>query len=300
MKTTLPKESQSHREIIEQIAQIIKDVGKNKISHIILFGSFARGTWQNELKEESDGRLLHYISDYDILVITKEHNAGNGSRAVNLVSKINERIEKKGLDKKHPASIIIEPLTTVNTNLKQGQYFFIDIKKEGILLYKDEEAEDLKEAKELTNQEKKEIAQKYFGIWIEKAGEFLETVKLKLEKDNLEQVSLNLSAFLLHQATECLYQCSHLVFTNYSPKLHDLERLEKPLVYFSKKFLNVFPKNTIDEKDNFDLLKRAYVEARYNENYSIAKEQLEYLTSRVELLDKVVREVCLEKIKSLV
>ena len=296
MKTTLPKESQSHREIIEQIAQIIKDVGKQKISHIILFGSFARGTWQNELKEESDGRLLHYISDYDILVITKEHNAGNGSRAVNLASKINERIEKKGLDKKHPTSIIIEPLTTVNNNLQKGQYFFIDIKKEGILLYQDEMAEDLKEAKELSDAEKREIAQKYFDIWIEKAGEFLETVKLKLEKDDLEQVSLNLSAFLLHQATECFYQCSHLVFTNYSPKLHDIEKLEKPLIYFSKKFLSVFPKNTIDEKDNFDLLKRAYVEARYNENYSIAKEQLEYLISRVELLDKVVKAVCLEKI----
>jgi len=32
MKTVLPKESKSHREIIEQIAGIIKDVGKKKIS----------------------------------------------------------------------------------------------------------------------------------------------------------------------------------------------------------------------------------------------------------------------------
>ena len=295
MKTTLPKESQSHREIIEQIAQIIKDVGKQKISHIILFGSFARGTWQNELKEESDGRLLHYISDYDILVITKEHNAGNGSRAVNLASKINERIEKKGLDKKHPTSIIIEPLTTVNNNLQKGQYFFIDIKKEGILLYQDEMAEDLKEAKELNDSEKREIAQKYFDIWIEKAEKFLKGSKFYFNEKDYNQ-----SAFLLHQATECFYQCSHLVFTNYSPKLHDIEKLEKPLIYFSKKFLSVFPKNTIDEKDNFDLLKRAYVEARYNENYSIAKEQLEYLISRVELLDKVVKAVCLEKIGGLI
>ncbi|MFT6319131.1 MAG: HEPN domain-containing protein/predicted nucleotidyltransferase [Granulosicoccus sp.] len=291
MKTTLPKESKSHQEIIEQIAQAIKDVGKQKISHIILFGSFARGTWQNELKEESDGRLLDYVSDYDLLVITKQHNAGTGSNAVNLENKINEKIEKRGLGKKHPASIIIEPLTTVNTNLKKGQYFFSDIKKEGILLYKDDDAKDLKEAKELSDLEKKEIAQKYFDYWIERAEGFFKGVNFYLkEKD------YRLAAFNLHQTAECLYQCTHLVFTNYSPKLHDLEKLEKPLVYFSKKFLSVFPKNTLHERENFDLLKRAYVEARYNENYSITKEQLEYLTDKVEGLDKVVKDVCLGKI----
>lgn len=293
MKTQLPKESQSHQGIIEKIAQSIKDVGKEKISHIILFGSFARGTWMNELKEESDGRLLNYVSDYDILVITKDHNAGSGSNAVNLTNKINEKIEKKGLDKKHPASIIIEPLATVNNNLKKGQYFFSDIKKEGILLYKDEEAEDLKEAKELTNLEKKEIAQKYFDVWTQKADDFLFGFN-----SYFGVKKYNLAAFSLHQASECLYQCIHLVFTNYSPKLHDLEKLNKPLVYFSKKFLDIFPKTTKEESDNFDLLKRAYVEARYNENYEITKEQLEYLLNKVEKLKLLVEEVCLEKIKS--
>jgi hypothetical protein len=52
----------------------------------------------------------------------------------------------------------------------------------------------------------------------------------------------------------------------------------------------------IEERENFDLLKRAYVEARYDDNYSITKEQLEYLTDKVEGLNKVVKDVCLEKI----
>jgi predicted nucleotidyltransferase len=51
MKDSLPKKSQSHQEIILEIAQTIKEVGKKKISHIILFGSFARGNWINELKK---------------------------------------------------------------------------------------------------------------------------------------------------------------------------------------------------------------------------------------------------------
>ncbi|MFT5703716.1 MAG: hypothetical protein ACI9TO_001091 [Rickettsiales bacterium] len=83
------------------------------------------------------------------MLITKKHNVATGSKAFNLINKINEKIEKKGLDKKHPASIIIEPIVVVNNNLKKGQYFFIDIKKEGILLCQDEEAEDLKDPKKL-------------------------------------------------------------------------------------------------------------------------------------------------------
>ncbi len=140
MKTQLPVKSKSHQETITQITDIIKATGKKKISHIILFSSFARGNWINELKEESDGRLLDYVSDYDILVITKQHNFGTGANARNLESKINEKIDKKLPDIEHPASIIIEPLTRVNKELRKGQYFFSDIKKEGILLYQSEDS----------------------------------------------------------------------------------------------------------------------------------------------------------------
>lgn len=298
MKTQLPKESESHKEIISQIVETIKKVGGTKISHIILFGSFARGTWINEIKEESDGRLLDYISDYDVLVITEKHNDGVGSRAVNLESKINKKIETNKLDKQHPTSIIIESLSRVNDELKKGQYFFTDIKKEGILFYQNKNVQDLAEPKELNNTEKREIAQKYFDIWIKKSHLFFENAKDNLRKSKEDEGYLKLSAFNLHQATECLYQCAHLVFTNYSPRLHDLEKINKPLVYFSKKFFDIFPKNTKEEKDNFDLLKRAYVEARYNENYKITKEQLAYLVKRVEKLKAIVEEVCLKKIDS--
>ncbi len=292
MKTQLPAKSKSHQEIIAQIIDIIKTTGKNKISHIILFGSFARGNWINELKEESDGRLLDYISDYDILVITKQHNVGTGANARNLENKINEKIDKKLPDIEHPASIIIEPLTRVNKELRKGQYFFSDIKKEGILLYQSDDSNELKEAKELKDEEKKRIATEYYDYWIDRAEGFLKGVNFYLkEKDN------RLAAFNLHQTTESLYQCAHLVFTNYSPRLHDLEKLNKSLIYHSKQFLNTFPQTTAEEKECFDLLKRAYVEARYNKNYSITKEQLKYLIKKVECLKKVVESVCKEKIE---
>ena len=61
---------------------------------------------------------------------------------------------------------------------------------------------------------------------------------------------------------------------------------------------NVFPQGTKQEKDCFDLLNRAYIEARYNPDYKITKKQLEYLSKRVKLLQRLTKRICKEKIES--
>lgn len=58
----------------------------------------------------------------------------------------------------------------------------------------------------------------------------------------------------------------------------------------------VFPQNTDAEKESFDLLCRAYIEARYNLDFRISHEQLEYLISRVEILRDITERLCREKI----
>ena len=52
-----------------------------------------------------------------------------------------------------------------------------------------------------------------------------------------------------------------------------------------------------DKADWYALLKIAYIEARYNKDYKINKEQLEYLIKRVGALQGVVEEVCRQRIK---
>jgi hypothetical protein len=62
--------------------------------------------------------------------------------------------------------------------------------------------------------------------------------------------------------------------------------------------LTVFPRATDGEKQCFDLLKRAYVEARYNPGYKIAKAQLEYLAQRVKKLQRLTKRICQARIES--
>ena len=88
---------------------------------IILFGSYARGQWVEDTYTE--GHITYeYISDFDILVLTRLKKTAD-----NLI------IRHKAI--KTPVSVIYHSVGQVNYRLKEGRYFFSDIKKEGLLLY---------------------------------------------------------------------------------------------------------------------------------------------------------------------
>jgi HEPN domain-containing protein len=76
---------------------------------------------------------------------------------------------------------------------------------------------------------------------------------------------------------EHLYHALLLVFTGYKPKLHDLEKLGRLTGGFGKELLTIFPSTTEEKRNRFQLLKKAYTEARYEPAYRIEKEDLEYL-----------------------
>ena len=59
---------------------------------------------------------------------------------------------------------------------------------------------------------------------------------------------------------------------------------------------DVLPKTEPDDKYLFDLLKKAYIDARYSMSYRITAEELAELQKRVLLLADRVRSACLEKI----
>ena len=67
---------------------------------------------------------------------------------------------------------------------------------------------------------------------------------------------------------------------------------------FDRELSAVFPLDTPEANDCFSLLCSAYIDARYNKDYKITREQLEYLLSRIEYLKKITYRVCNEKLAS--
>ncbi len=286
MKSSFPANSKQHEARIREIADVIVKSGKDKIAFVILFGSFARGSWVYDSYVE-EGITYEYASDYDFLIITKTGKQAASSAAFDLERKI-EKAVKYSLTSysPHNAHYIIESIDHVNDELAKSQYFFSDIKKEGIMLYDSGEFE-LAEAKELDKKEREKIAKEDYQHWMKRGKDFLKHCDYAMKDSSYET-----AAFNLHQAAEGFYSCCLLTLGGYKPKSHDLKELNQLCAIYSHDFLTIFPQASTEQKECFKLLQQAYVEARYNKNYKITKPQLEYLISKVEKLKALVEGFC--------
>ena len=268
---------------LKTIAQIICDISAPEM--IILFGSYARGDW---VEDKYDKEHYRYQSDFDILVIVQIRNEL-------MQGKLEREIEEK-LDKEHslktPISIIVHDVEFVNRRLSKAQYFFSDIKKEGIHLYNSEQFQ-LNEPKELSNAARQKIAQEDFHYWFEKAENLLEIFEFAFKNEKYNE-----AAFMLHQTTERLYTAILLVFTRYKPKSHDLLILRKFANTIHTEFAMVFPLETTENKRLFKLLRNAYVDARYKPGYIIMEKELSKLADQVNDLKNLCEKLCHEKIES--
>ncbi|MDR0774277.1 MAG: HEPN domain-containing protein [Rickettsia sp.] len=290
MKTVLPERSLIIQERLDNIVKEILAVSKHKIAMIILFGSYARGDWvQDEYKK---GHITYsYQSDLDIMLVMKKgKHAGLAGLAIE--DKIERRLEKKSLRSPFElwVTLVLESTKTVNTQLEKGHYFFSYIKKEGILLYDSGEFQ-LAEAKNLPWGERRQIAKEDYEYWFARGKGFFLACKYQLTRKDFA-----LSAFELHQTTESFYNAILLVFSGYKPKLHDIRKLGSIAGNYNEELWQIFPHSSIEQRQCFRLLEQAYVEARYNKDYRITKEQLLYLIDRVKKLKTVTEKICLERI----
>ena len=106
-----------------------------------------------------------------------------------------------------------------------------------------------------------------------------------------------MTSFMLHQATEYFIKTIPLVFALYGHKEHDLEFLIEKCKPYTLELAKVFPCDTDEEKRLFDLLRRAYLEARYNKkNFIVTKADIDALVPKIELLRNIVEKVCRERL----
>lgn len=281
MKTSL-SHLPDHKQ--EELAAITKTITETVPAEmIILFGSHARGDWVEDFQENTE-----YVSDYDILVITKDRkSAKDGEKWWELGKKLNFN------DEHTRVTIIQHSIGFVNDKIERNQYFFIDILKEGIILF-DSGSFKLSKPKDFNFEERHRKAKDQFGAWFKNANTFLRTFEFNFNDGEFE-----VAAFQLHQATERYYTTTLLVFTDYKPKIHDIEKLGNQVEKLHPHFAAVFPKNTPEEKRLFELLQKAYIDSRYNMNYKIEKADLEYLGERVRLLRDLTERICKERIENM-
>jgi predicted nucleotidyltransferase len=283
MKTTLDHLPKQKQQELQRVIEIIQE--EIDLEMLVLFGSYARGDWVEDLDPET--LQYRYQSDFDLLVVTETpHQADRIEQNNKLSRRLAKTIHRT------PISLIAEDIQFVNRRLRKSQYFYIDILREGILLY-DSENFQLAEPIEITLKERKKLAEEDYDFWMSNSNEYLRQYEHAVSDE-----SLNVAAFNLHQVVERLYGAILLVFTRYKPSTHDLEKLSQRVSSIEPRFLSIFPRSTEKEKEYFKLLRKAYVDARYKRSYTITKEQLSWLAERVQELRALTEKLCKEKIAS--
>jgi predicted nucleotidyltransferase/HEPN domain-containing protein len=254
-----------------------------RILKVILFGSYARGDWVSDPKGG-------YFSDYDLLVVVNHDELAD---VVDYWAKAEDHLIREQ-NVAHriatPVSFIVHSLADVNKQLRSGRYFFTDIVRDGIALY-ELPNEPFDHPEKLSPEAARREAQGYFDKWFPSAGAFLSMGRHAISEGNFNE-----AAFALHQATERLYHCFLLVQTLYSPKSHKLNFLRSQCEQHDARLITAWPRDTRFAQRCFELLRRAYVDARYSPHYKITAEELGWLVDHVETLKALVGEICRERL----
>ena len=271
------------KEVSTRWSKHLKD---GQILKIVLFGSYARGDWV----EDPVGR---YFSDYDLLVMVDNDKLTD-------VLEFWETAEKRllaelssGQRLRTPVNFIVHTLADVNEQLARGRYFFVDIAREGIALL-EVPGHPFVEPQPLAPQTALDEAQGYFEEAFDGAVEAMAGVTFYRERANNK-----FGAFLLHQAAERLYTCLLLVVTLYTPKSHNLVRLRGLVETIDPRLAAIWPAETKFQRRSFELLRAAYVKARYSRHYKITSDELAWLAERIGMLQGLVLEICEQRLNDL-
>ncbi|MET3528155.1 HEPN domain-containing protein [Phenylobacterium koreense] len=252
---------------------------QGRILKVLLFGSYARGDWV-------DDPVGGYKSDYDLLVVV---NADELTDTAEYWMEADQHL-LQAYEIAHqltaPAHFIVHSLSDVNHQLARGRPFFTQIVREGVALYEAPDHPFAKPAR-LSPQEAYAEAKANFDNWFPSASDFADQARYAISKNRT-----NVAAFELHQATERFYHCVLLTMTLHSTKSHNLNFLRSQAERVEPGLIPVWPRSSRFEKRCWELLRRAYVEARFSSHYVITVEELAWLIDRVSDLQQRVQKSC--------
>lgn len=258
-----------------------------RVLKIILFGSYARTDW---VDEPDNG----YLSDFDLLVIVSHEKLTD-------IADYWYVAEDKVL--RDPAvgrtvNIIVHTMAEVNQALTRGEYFWTDILRDGVVLYQ-LPGNPFAQPRPMTAGEAHAAALRHFEMKMKDLDLRIENARQHVERSGEGQHVRKWAAFLLHQATETAYACFLLTHTFYFPRSHNIKFLRSLAEDTDKRLAAAWPREQRADRRRFELLKRAYVEARYSDQYDVDFADLEQLLEGVFRLRDLVSDTSGERVGKL-
>ena len=272
----LPEARRDHlKRITESLCRTVP------LDWLILFGSHARGDWVEDFD-------TGYRSDYDLLVIPSEPFLIDRTL-------LWARLEKElnAIADPVPVTLLVHTIQEVNRHLRKGQYFFTDIVKEGIALLDANRTSLASPPTLIPPQDRLKQASFDLNYWFNSANGFWRGTGYYMARGENAH-----AAFSLHQSVERYLHAMTLVFINYKYRTHDIEKLATKAADLHPNLIDALPRTDPADRDRFELLKRAYIDARYSKGYRISEELLGVLREQVLDLARRILPAAREKLES--
>jgi hypothetical protein len=132
--------------------------------------------------------------------------------------------------------------------------------------------------------------------WLNAAQVFFTLGKKCISHD---QKLKNVGSFQLNQAAECTYRMYFLTISGYLPATHQLRRMRHLARTLDNRLEEAWQPLSGEDEHYFDLLCRAYIEARYSLTYRTSEAALRWQADRVARLIEIADALCLERLNEL-
>lgn len=251
-----------------------------KIYKIILFGSYARGDF---VDEPENG----YLSDFDILVVVSDE------KLTDIADYWFETEQRIAHDPTigRIVNLMVNDLDDINQGLDAGLYFFREVLDQGVVLY-EVPGHAFSPLKPLTPEAALALAQRHHKKIFDTIDTSLDLATYAMSKGAVKDFP-HKAAFNLHQTVEAAYIAVLLLTGFYAPRSHNIKFLRAVAETKAPSIIKAWPRDTRAMRKPFEKLKRAYVDARYNQDsFHITTAELEDLKATAEHLLTLVRQVC--------
>lgn len=138
--------------------------------------------------------------------------------------------------------------------------------------------------------------QEDYSLWKTSASQSIFLAQVSLKQGSGWE---SRSAFLLHQASENAYRMFFSTVTAYTPATHQLRRMRHLARAIDSRLEEAWNLQASEEEHYFDLLCRAYIEARYSLTYRTSEAALRWQADRVARLIEIADALCLERLDEL-
>jgi len=283
--------------ILEELKAKAESRGTSKAKRyrllkLILFGHFTKGAGPGDIPTGSK-------SGMNLLVIVS-HRDLTGMSA--FWDEVEDRIMNDH-QVKSPVTLIIHTLPDVNRHIKDGACFFTEIIRHGIMIHEDMEPGKDGRPKNILASPSGSDSQRAFEIGLahhlncrESAESFLAIGRTCIGST---RPSNKIAAFQLNQAAESAYRMFLLTVTQYAPASHHLGKLRSLARAIDPRIDEAWAPLQKPYSQYFQLLQRAYLEARYSSDYETDADILAWQADRIEVLISLADTLCLEHLDRL-